>query len=812
MSNQFYVLLPSNTPGYPDNSPNKYRVHLPKPIRFDGSWVCGVHSIIYTHSWPTIGTTEQQWIEIRLKNGKKIRVSIPRYSYASAKQLEYTIQGNILKGIEENLNERRFQHVANLIEEKNVAREKKSTDLKGKNIEDPTRRFLTAIMGLAIKEAELESEKEEKVGEQIQIIGPEVEVSMIDEENKQKRLDKLKQTALEHVTVINESVRKVEDHIKEAKQFIEKNRETSETDAELVQYKNLIEKYYNKIDSTRKKMLEFYLNVVELKNKTEVAFQEKNLKKLRRYNKKLEYIRLAFTEEPTLIYGSGQWPIQLRRMGYLGFEYVIKDNSILISKMNEQITIRKKQIEIDRTTKKTTQIQEIQKDKTVSDSNKQVVPQVLMSQKIAVSDSIKTEVKEIDDPNKDQQELDLAKRVAFRIMEELSSSYEKITKYYNETNEIIKKIETDNPSNRSELERYSILINNLFYEHLTYYKETAQGLLETAIKSKQRVVNFFEEKNVQKTKLNTDEIKRIRANFLGEDTNGNEPTFPGFEQRAKEIRDRVLQGYNEQYLPIKNLQTIIQPSSKFTESSDENLPQALVSEQPLTESTKILVIPKSLTEDDSEFSLMSKFIAAARLDKNDPNDAEKIKQLHKQVEEQIIHAFNQPFVKGDYVHFPAELGSQYIIDLFQSIKFQYDETINKFTTTFNDREIDSILLAPQFAYIVGYGNGLIETSGQKAEYSFNLHGGTTSFCIYSKGLTENIIMGNELVSLLSVVAVTGSHGDTIEKIYDTPIYSRVLPKQIQEVEIEIRTLDGHLVPFQFGVTMICLVFKKVIVF
>ena len=73
-------------------------------------------------------------------------------------------------------------------------------------------------------------------------------------------------------------------------------------------------------------------------------------------------------------------------------------------------------------------------------------------------------------------------------------------------------------------------------------------------------------------------------------------------------------------------------------------------------------------------------------------------------------------------------------------------------------------------------------------------------------------MGNELVSLLSVVAVTENHGDTIEKIYDTPIYSRVLPKQIQELEIEIRTLEGHLVPFQFGVTMICLVFKKIIVF
>ena len=275
MANQFYVLLPSNTPGYPENSPNKFRVHLPKPINLDGSWACGVHSIIYTHSWPTIGTTEQQWIEIRLKSGKRIRTSIPRYSYASAKQLEHTIQGNILRGVEENLNERRFQHVANLIEEREVIREKKSADLKIKNIGAPTSIFLTAIMDLAIKEAELEAEKEEKDEEQI---GTGEEVSKIAVEKKQKRLDKLKQTALEHITAIDASVKRVGDHTKDAKLIVEKIRQTPETNEELILYTNIIEKYYNKIVLTRKQMVEFYQQVLELKNKVEVAFQEKNVK------------------------------------------------------------------------------------------------------------------------------------------------------------------------------------------------------------------------------------------------------------------------------------------------------------------------------------------------------------------------------------------------------------------------------------------------------------------------------------------------------------------------------------------------------
>ena len=597
MANQFYVLLPSNTPGYPENSPNKFRVHLPKPINLDGSWACGVHSIIYTHSWPTIGTTEQQWIEIRLKSGKRIRTSIPRYSYASAKQLEHTIQGNILRGVEENLNERRFQHVANLIEEREVIREKKSADLKIKNIGAPTSIFLTAIMDLAIKEAELEAEKEEKDEEQI---GTGEEVSKIAVEKKQKRLDKLKQTVLEHITAIDASVKRVGDHTKDAKLIVEKIRQTPETNEELILYTNIIEKYYNKIVLTRKQMVEFYQQVLELKNKVEVAFQEKNVKKLRRYNKKLEHILSVFTEEPTLIYGSGQQPIQLRRMGYVGFEYVVKDNSILISKMNDQLIIRRKQIEVVKTSKEP-QLQESQKKKTESDSNKQGEPQSQEDgRKKAESNFKKSEVKESE--NKEhQQELDLAKRVANIIVEELSASNEKIKQYYNEASEIVEKIKTDNPPSESELERYAILLNNMFNEHLVYYKETAQSLLETAQKSKQRVEKFFDEKNVQQAKLNTDEIKRIRTNFFGEETNGAEApaSFPGFEKRAKEIRDRIRQKYNEQYLPIKNLQNIIKQNTKLPEENDdEKLPQPPAS-QPQVSATTPAYIPEK-TADTSQ--------------------------------------------------------------------------------------------------------------------------------------------------------------------------------------------------------------------
>uniref|UniRef100_A0A914IHL4 Uncharacterized protein n=1 Tax=Globodera rostochiensis TaxID=31243 RepID=A0A914IHL4_GLORO len=75
MSNTFFVFLPSNVTDYPDNQPNKFRVRLPKPVQFNGSWVCGLHSISYPYSWhTTIGTLDEQWIDIHFTDNNAIMV------------------------------------------------------------------------------------------------------------------------------------------------------------------------------------------------------------------------------------------------------------------------------------------------------------------------------------------------------------------------------------------------------------------------------------------------------------------------------------------------------------------------------------------------------------------------------------------------------------------------------------------------------------------------------------------------------------------------------------------------------------------
>lgn len=44
------------------------------------------------------------------------------------------------------------------------------------------------------------------------------------------------------------------------------------------------------------------------------------------------------------------------------------------------------------------------------------------------------------------------------------------------------------------------------------------------------------------------------------------------------------------------------------------------------------------------------------------------------------------------------------------------------------------------------------------------------------------------------------------------MFSRVLPTQVNSIDVELRTMEGRLVPFQYGSAIVTLQFKKAIVF
>ncbi|KAL3092839.1 hypothetical protein niasHT_030030 [Heterodera trifolii] len=149
-----------------------------------------------------------------------------------------------------------------------------------------------------------------------------------------------------------------------------------------------------------------------------------------------------------------------------------------------------------------------------------------------------------------------------------------------------------------------------------------------------------------------------------------------------------------------------------------------------------------------------------------------------------------------------------------SVSIQYVENMERFKLVFNEAIVSHVSFSPQLGYVLGFENPQHVVSNELSKYPVDLRGGISSFAVYSKGLTENMIIGNSLSSLLRVVSISGAiPGEYNEKIYDSPIFARVLPREINEIEIELRTMDkGRLVPFAYGTTMVVLIFKKVINF
>nr|CAD2208484.1 unnamed protein product [Meloidogyne enterolobii] len=152
--------------------------------------------------------------------------------------------------------------------------------------------------------------------------------------------------------------------------------------------------------------------------------------------------------------------------------------------------------------------------------------------------------------------------------------------------------------------------------------------------------------------------------------------------------------------------------------------------------------------------------------------------------------------------------------IIDSIELLYHSDFERFKVTFTHPSIKYVSFSNQLGYVLGFQNPNMVLNNEIAKYGCDLRGGFSSFAVYSKGLTESMIIGNSLSSLLRVVSVAGATpGQYYEKIYDSPIYARVLPKEVNEIEIELRTMDnGRPVPFEFGTVLLVLIFKKVINF
>uniref|UniRef100_A0A914I0W4 Uncharacterized protein n=1 Tax=Globodera rostochiensis TaxID=31243 RepID=A0A914I0W4_GLORO len=145
--------------------------------------------------------------------------------------------------------------------------------------------------------------------------------------------------------------------------------------------------------------------------------------------------------------------------------------------------------------------------------------------------------------------------------------------------------------------------------------------------------------------------------------------------------------------------------------------------------------------------------------------------------------------------------------------FSYRTDIDRFQVVLlDDPDISHLSMSQQIAYVLGFPNKELVERGEIAKYGVDLRGGFTSFAVYATGLTRSVILGNSLSSLLRIVSTDGEYGQVIERIYDNPMFIPVHPREINELQIELRMMDGKLVPFDYGTVLITLVFKKVINF
>ncbi|KAL3076964.1 hypothetical protein niasHT_031221 [Heterodera trifolii] len=101
---EFYIVLPSNTPGSANTTSN-FTVRLPHTLELDSNWTVALASIIYPYSFPSVGIDEDDIISIKLVNpnyrfldNKKfvhIELKVPSMQFSSVEHLRLTLNNLI---------------------------------------------------------------------------------------------------------------------------------------------------------------------------------------------------------------------------------------------------------------------------------------------------------------------------------------------------------------------------------------------------------------------------------------------------------------------------------------------------------------------------------------------------------------------------------------------------------------------------------------------------------------------------------------------------------------------------------------------
>lgn len=143
-------------------------------------------------------------------------------------------------------------------------------------------------------------------------------------------------------------------------------------------------------------------------------------------------------------------------------------------------------------------------------------------------------------------------------------------------------------------------------------------------------------------------------------------------------------------------------------------------------------------------------------------------------------------------------------------RFGFDVDTQRFRLKLDRRYVRCVHLSAQLAYILGFEQQtMLAASSQQARYVPDMRGGVSSFFVYAPQLIEPVFIGDVAAPVLRVVNIRGQPDEVIEECYTAIQYHRLIMKEFSEVQIEIRTANGALMPFQYGTCTLTLHFKKI---
>ncbi|KAL3114413.1 hypothetical protein niasHT_017277 [Heterodera trifolii] len=149
-----------------------------------------------------------------------------------------------------------------------------------------------------------------------------------------------------------------------------------------------------------------------------------------------------------------------------------------------------------------------------------------------------------------------------------------------------------------------------------------------------------------------------------------------------------------------------------------------------------------------------------------------------------------------------EMGTEAWIQAYREIRlvcqFNYDINRNRFILNTDPRYVKKVVISPQLAYILGFNSTEFMHPKNEASFMPDMSGGVSSFHVYTPDLIEPMMIGDVTAPVLRIVTIRGKPDQIVEEQFFAIQYHKILLKEVSEIQIEIRTNSGSLMPFQYG--------------